>query len=149
MKPYFNALELVKPKVYRLTNTTINTLEIGNLLVNECQLNDWPSARVCLHRDDKSLLMSMLIVVLNKFEYPPHRHNWKDESYTVIAGRGFYHEYNALSKTIDSSYELTESSFYYNSNRGFHTIQPVTDIFLFIEHTTGPFTSQPLEFLSN
>lgn len=146
MKPQFNSIELVKPKVYRLTNTTINTAEIGNLLVNECLLNGWPYARVCLHRDENSILMSMLIVVLNKYIYPPHRHNWKDESYTVVAGTAYFHEFNEISRSIVNTHELREGSFYYNLNKGFHTIQPLTDVFLFIEHTTGPFTTQPLEF---
>ena len=47
--------------------------------------------RLCLHNNESSELMSMLILVRDFFIYPPHKHDWKDESYTVVRGLSLIH----------------------------------------------------------
>ena len=94
-----------------------------------------------------SSLMSMLVLMLDNHLYPPHRHDWKDESYTIIKGDCNFLEYS-LSGTVIRSHYLPEGSFYMNESRGFHTLQPLSPIFAFVEHTTGPLLNNELEFLN-
>ena len=57
-------------------------------------------ARICFHEGDKSLLMSMLIRIKNKYHYPIHRHIWKDESYTILEGSCDFIEYDENGKEL-------------------------------------------------
>ena len=102
--------------------------------------------RLCLHESKKSKLMTMLIVVLNHYLYPPHRHIWKDESYTIIFGKCIYIEYDAKGKII-SNVIMNQGDSLLNKNGNFHSFKPLTPRFVFVENTTGPFLNQPLDFL--
>lgn len=102
--------------------------------------------RLCLHENKKSKLMSMLIVVLNYYFYPPHRHLWKDESYTIIEGECVYIEYNENGKIIEHVF-MHEGDSLLNRNGHFHSFKPLSDKFVFMENTTGPFLNHPLDLL--
>lgn len=108
--------------------------------------NNQNMGRLCLHRSEKQILMSMLIVVINKHIYPIHRHTWKDETYTILKGRCVYNEYNEHREKTYSQV-LTEKSVLMNCGKKFHTIEPLTDVLSFIEHTIGPFKAKKLEIL--
>ena len=103
-------------------------------------------ARCCLHENEDSLLMSMVIVVLNKYTYPAHKHSWKDESYTILRGRCEYQEFDEEGNLLLSSI-LSENETLLNTNRNFHLLKPSTKIMAFIETTMGPFKANKLEFL--
>ena len=102
--------------------------------------------RCCLHENEESLLMSMVIVVMNKYIYPAHKHNWKDESYTILKGQCQYQEFDDEGNLLFSS-TLSENETLFNSNRNFHLLKPSTNIMAFIETTTGPFRENSLKFL--
>ena len=121
----------------------INTI---NFLQNECKTNNICLSRLCLHKDTNSNLMSMLIVVIDQFIYPVHKHSWKDESYTLIKGKAIYEEYNDKGIIIISK-EMKEGSSLLNNSRNFHLIRPLSEVIAFIESTTGPFRENKLEFL--
>tara|TARA_Y100001968_G_scaffold333701_1_gene398487 strand:+ start:2089 stop:2577 length:489 start_codon:yes stop_codon:yes gene_type:complete len=104
--------------------------------------------RLCLHESEESKLMTMLIVILNQYLYPPHRHSWKDESYTIIKGECIYKEYDCKGKII-SHVKMKEGDTLLNCHGKFHTFVPLSDKFIFVENTIGPFSNQPLEFLKD
>ncbi len=119
-----------------------------NFLVNVCEKESLNMARLCLHKDQNSKLMMMLIVVLDKYLYPPHKHSWKDESYTIILGECIYIEYNQFGKII-AHVKMSKGDSILNSHGNFHTFKPLSPKFIFVENTIGPFTNQPLDFLKD
>ena len=115
-------------------------------LLKVSQDNSQDLFRCCLHKDESSSLMSMLIIIRNKFIYPAHRHAWKDETYTLIKGSCIYEEYDDRGK-IKSQVNLKEGDHLLNQNKTFHLLRPLTDTLVFIENTIGPFRKNQLEFL--
>ena len=104
-------------------------------------------ARVCLHENEESQLMAMVIMIRNRFTYPAHRHIWKDECYSIIEGSCKYVEYSNNGKII-STHDLEAGCTFLNKEKRFHTLVPTSDILVFLESTTGPFIgSRKLEFL--
>ena len=91
--------------------------------------------------------MTMLVLMLDQYIYPPHRHTWKDETYFIVKGNCNFIEYTPSGDSVRSQF-LVEGSFLVNESRSFHTLQPISDLFAFIEHTTGPFLNNKLEFLN-
>lgn len=102
--------------------------------------------RLCLHESEASKLMSMLIFVRDFYVFPPHKHDWKDESYTVVRGSMEYQEFDPSGELIFSQY-LNEGDTILNNSRGFHTINPRNKQLCFIENTIGPFVDKPIEIL--
>ena len=102
--------------------------------------------RLCLHNNESSALMSMLILVRDFYKYPPHKHDWKDESYSVVRGSMEFQEFEPNGKLISSEH-LNEGDTILNNSRGFHTINPKEELLCFIENTVGPFVDKPMETL--
>ena len=105
-------------------------------------------SRCCIHRSNESLLMIMLIIVTGKYVYPPHKHDWKDESYSILNGQCAYMEYDARVE-VKLCKHLTQGDIYMNESRTFHALVPYTDELMFVEHTMGPFTDMPIQYLSD
>ena len=103
--------------------------------------------RLCLHNDESSQLMSMMILVRDHFIYPAHRHIWKDECYTVIKGSMKYNDLNKNGEILNSKI-VKEGDTILNIEKGFHNIIPLSKVLCFIETTIGPFTNRPIEFLN-
>ena len=141
-------MKKIKPGVYYPEKGEISYVD--NTLINdlmlEIQKDKLKIGRYCMHRDEKSKLMSMLILILEKYVYPPHRHLWKDECYTMIEGRCTYEEYDELGK-LTYSRELKAGMSLMNSNKNYHTLKPKSDVVCFIESTVGPFTNKNIEVL--
>ncbi len=131
-----------KRKFHLADNTAIN------FLVNACEKEGLDMGRICLHENSESKLMTMLIVLLNNYIYPPHRHSWKDESYTIISGNCLYIEYDQSGRIIDHV-NMKEGDSILNCKGNFHSFKPLSPKFVFVENTIGPFTDQPLDFLKN
>tara|TARA_Y100000589_G_scaffold330969_1_gene382431 strand:- start:990 stop:1424 length:435 start_codon:yes stop_codon:yes gene_type:complete len=136
-----------KPGIYycncskKLANSeSIDFLQKESLRINK------KIVRLCLHNNESSELMSMLILVRDFYIFPPHRHDWKDESYTVVRGSMEYQEFETNGELIFSQ-QLKEGDTILNNSRGFHTINPKEKILCFIENTIGPFLDKPIEFL--
>ena len=105
-------------------------------------------SRCCVHKSNDSLLMLMVIIVTGKYIYPPHKHDWKDESYSIVCGECEYIEYNAEGE-VNLRKTLSRGDIYMNENKTFHALVPSTDELIFVEHTMGPFTESPLKYLKN
>ena len=138
----------VKKGVYYLKDAkaTVDKSSI-EFLIDECKSDGINMARICLHKNESSKLMIMLIVLVNKFVYPPHRHIWKEESYTIIEGKGTYEEYDSKGKML-FFYNLEKGETLLNNHKNrFHAIKPISNPFVFLETTTGPFLDRPLEYM--
>ena len=136
-----------KPGVYYCTNDKyINDASI-EFLLEAASEDELPLARLCLHPNHESHLMSMLLVVKNFYTYPPHKHDWKDESYTIVEGSARFECMNSKGE-VETSVELVEGQTILNNMKEYHRLEPNSKILAFIETTTGPFTNRPLEFLT-
>ena len=125
----------------------ISNDELVEQLIEIAKKNYENLVRCCLHENEDSLLMSMIIVIRNKYIYPAHKHDWKDETYTIIKGICKYEEYDKKGKII-SQILLKEGDHLLNKNKNFHLLRPLTSEFAFIENTIGPFKKQSLEYLN-
>ena len=128
------------PEIPRVTD------EIIKQLFKIAEGDQLDMVRLCLHKNEASTLMAMVIFIRNKYIYPIHRHSWKDESYTVIKGECIYREY-LEDKTISKEVKICSGEVLMNDSRTFHSIEPLTDMLCFIEHTVGPFRNTKLEYL--
>lgn len=139
---------LKKSKGVYYLNQALKKAEINlvEFLIDEAINEKLNMARCCLHEDEESLLMSMVIVVMNKYTYPAHKHNWKDESYTILRGQCEYQEFDEGGNLLFSSI-LSENETLLNTNRTYHLLKPSTKIMAFIETTIGPFKKNNLKFL--
>lgn len=103
-------------------------------------------SRVCVHADNNSPLHEMLIT-LNKNTYiPPHKHINKSESLHVIMGEAICLLFNEVG-TVTASYRLgafaEDKVFYVRvEDAVYHTIYPLTELFVFHEVTTGPYRQE-------
>ena len=127
------------------SNKLANMESIEFLLKESFRINK-EIVRLCLHNNESSELMSMLILVRDFYIYPPHKHDWKDESYTVVKGSMEYQEFEPNGELISSAH-LNEGDTILNNFRGFHTIKPKEKLLCFIENTIGPFVDRPIEIL--
>ena len=133
----------IKKGVYKIDGKKITSRDIDNL-AKKSRMQDLKIARICLHNDNSSKLMAMAIVVLDKYIYPTHRHNWKDETYTILRGKCLYQEFSE-NKQLVTEVLMNQGDCILNDSRLFHRIVPCTDVLCFIEHTIGPFTNRPIE----
>ena len=90
-----------KPGVYycESSNKLANSESIEFLQKESIRINK-KIVRLCLHDNEASELMSMLILVRDFYIFPPHKHDWKDESYTVVKGSMEYQEFDQSGKLI-------------------------------------------------
>ena len=137
-----NLFKETSPGVYYAQEPLAVDSHIINFLLENMLARRLHLARICLHKSHSSPLMSMLVAVTNKYVYPPHKHDWKDENYTIIRGSCDFLQYFP-DGSIRSSLRLDEGSSFLNLARDFHTLLPLTDPLVFLECTTGPYTDQP------
>ena len=115
-------------------------------LFSDAYKNGKNISRCCLHENINSELMIMMIGFVNHKIYPAHRHKWKDESYIIIEGKCEYVEYDEKSMIIFKKV-LDVGDVFYNSNKNFHKIIPLSKELGLIECTIGPLQNKPLEYL--
>ena len=139
--------KLVKPGVFYPRNSPSFFDDLTILdLIDYSQANNLQISRICMHPDEDVKHMLMLIVVLDKFVYPPHKHDWKYESYSIIRGSCMFQRFTDNASLIDSQ-NLHSGSTLYNNSYCFHSIRPLTDILVYLESTNGPFLNTPLTYL--
>lgn len=139
-------IEIKRGVYYPKKNEQPDTREIIKELKRMMEIQELKIARYCYHENEDSSLMAMIIVVKDKYEYPIHRHGWKDESYIILEGECTYEEYSKDGKK-EAEEQLKSGDFYYNGNRGFHCLRPTTNLLCYIEHTVGPFKAQKLDYI--
>jgi len=137
------------PGVMYLSTTfpIVNTHSI-DFLVQTATKEGRNIARICLHKNEQSSLMAMLIVVLNRYIYPPHRHSWKSECYSIMKGSCMLQIYEETG-TIKKSISLTAGDVVMNEQQEFHALHPLSDVLVYVETTTGPFRQDGLEYLND
>ena len=141
-------IKKVKKGVYYLQDPIKKAgKEIIDFLSEEAEKEKLNMTRCCLHLSEESILMSMIILVKNKYIYPIHKHEWKDESYSIILGDCIYEEYNDNGE-IEFSVTLRQGDTLLNSNKNFHLMRPLSNNFCFIETTIGPFINRKPDFMN-
>lgn len=132
---------------YTLDKCEVVKDEHVQFLVNQCEKEKLDMCRICLHEDHNAEIMSMLVVVVNKYCYPIHRHKWKDEAYYLVKGKAIFEGYSDEG-TLMMQRELIAGNVILNNMKSFHTLVPLTNVLAFVETTKGPFAeSQQLEIL--
>ena len=100
-------------------------------------------ARICMHKNEKSKLHEMIIILSKGTYIRPHKHVNKAESLHVISGSADVIFFNSRGKTIKKislNNKKKNSSFYYRlSSSVFHTFKLKSKYFIFHETTEGPF----------
>ena len=99
-------------------------------LYNESLIIEKKVVRLCLHEDESSKLMSMLILVRDFFIYPAHRHSWKDESYTIVKGSMKFQELNQHGEILNSRV-TSQGDTLLNTSKDFHRIVPLEKVLCF------------------
>jgi len=124
----------------------LDTDWLVSFLLSHCTRSRLDTARICFHQDTESQLMAMMVIVLNGFEYPPHRHTYKAESYAIVRGRCNLKYYSHDGVLIRSS-AMKQGDLAFNNTLFYHSLEPLSDMLVFIEHTSGPFRKNGNEFL--
>ena len=106
-----------KKGVYYILNDIPTSECMISYLMEESKKHNLKLARMCLHKSHESILMAMLILVRDNYIYPPHRHSWKDEVYTILRGSCDYYEYTE-SGSVVSCHRLQEGSTFLNNKIG-------------------------------
>ena len=146
---YSKQNEMIKKSSGVYYSTPENQKVTSKIIDELCEIakeDQLDMVRLCLHESEKSKLMAMVIIIRNKYIYPIHRHDWKDESYSVLRGECIYREYQE-NKTVSQEIRLSAGEIMMNINRTYHSIEPLTDVLCFIEHTIGPFKPIRPEYL--
>jgi len=134
--------------MYLSTEFPVINMHTIDFLVQTATKEGRNIARICLHKNEQSSLMTMLIVVLGKYIYPPHRHSWKSECYSIIKGSctlQIYEETGIIKKSIG----LVAGDVVMNEQSEFHALHPLSDVLVYVETTTGPFRQGGLEYLND
>ncbi|MFL2771244.1 MAG: WbuC family cupin fold metalloprotein [Rhodospirillaceae bacterium] len=124
-------------------------IECVNFLKQKAEHASNRRARLCAHPSPESDHHTMLIAVSKDSLVPPHRHNNKVETMTVIEGQAdalFFNELGAVSNYIHMTTPQLGGTFSYYMPTGiYHTIFPRSPWYIFIETTQGPFEDGGLE----
>ena len=142
-------IRLVQQGVFYCQERDNSSLDhLIQILCEYCSSNTLQMARVCFHDDHESSLMAMLIVVIGKFAYPPHRHRSKLESYFICRGKCDYVTYNICGSEKERT-AMSVGDFIYAHGDDFHSLEPSTHMLAFIEHTHGPFLAGQNEYINS
>ncbi|WP_119861792.1 WbuC family cupin fold metalloprotein [Pseudoalteromonas sp. MSK9-3] len=103
-------------------------------------------ARICLHESNHCALQEMVIALCKGTYVPPHKHEHKVESFTVLEGEARLIIFD-ISGTIISQLELSPNAckFCRIPENQFHTLVIISDIFVVVETTQGPFNNSGTE----
>lgn len=80
----------------------------------------------------------MAIMNMGKWAYKTHRHKEKDEIYIVVEGSCIFTEYDSKGNLVNSNI-LRAGGVALAVANSYHKLKPLTDKFLFIEVSNGPF----------
>ena len=98
--------------------------------------------RICLHKNQKSKLHEMIIILSKDTYIRPHKHIDKAESLHVIEGSAdviFFDYKGKIIKKIRLTAKKDKFTFYYRlSSSVFHTFKLKSKHFIFHETTEGP-----------
>ena len=106
--------------------------------------------RLCMHQDTEAQVHEMFIVHPKNMYVRPHKHEGKSESLMVISGKAEYiifKENGNIDKKIPLSSYNGHDKFFIKINKNlYHSINILSDWFIFLEVTKGPFYRQDTIF---
>ncbi len=109
-------------------------------------------ARFCAHLSPDSEQHDMLIASHRDTYVAPHRHLNKSETLVVLEGSAemiLFNENGTVEKTLKMGPPTSGRPFFYRMPpRQFHSLAIESDLLVFLENTTGPFTLHDREFAS-
>lgn len=105
--------------------------------------NERERIRVCFHKNKEAKLHEMLIVMGKKNYIQPHKHESKGESYKVVEGSAVLFLFSETGEIKNYTYldgSDPSKSFYVRIPVGvYHSLVFLSEIFVYIEATEGPF----------
>lgn len=103
-------------------------------------------ARICLHDNIGNALQEMLIIHGQGAYVRPHKHMRKDESISIIEGRGLlviFNEKGAVKRIQPLSTKSGKGNFICRVKRGlWHSLVILSDALIFHEVSSGPFMGE-------
>ena len=119
---------------------TLQTEEI-DLLIKSCAKSPKGRSRICVHKNDDELIQQMLIAMPRGHYVQPHKHLDKTESYQVVYGEALFIHYHDNGE-IESIQKLNNNTYFLKPKDSvYHAIYILSDHFVFMETTNGPFSS--------
>jgi len=107
-------------------------------------------ARICMHKNDKSKLHEMIIILSKDTYIRPHKHIDKSESLHVIEGSAdviFFDNKGIILKKERLGGSQKNANFFYRvSSSIFHTFKIRSKFFIFHESTEGPFIKNKTKY---
>ena len=133
----------INPEVYYCGDVSQASEKEVQFLKKIASTNQRKRARLCAHPDENDLLHEMLIVHSSGNYIRPHKHLTNSESFHVIEGE-------ALLVLMDETGEVQSrvplgpissgrTFFYRIPDSEFHSLEIISDFFVFFEVTNGPF----------
>ncbi len=123
----------------------IDSKEI-RLLKGELKKSPDKKARICLHDNFDNALQEMLIIHGRGAYVRPHRHISKDESISIIKGRGLlviFNETGKVKRIIPLASKSGKGNFLCRVGRNiWHSIVILSDDLIFHEVSPGPFVGE-------
>ncbi|MBP5855636.1 WbuC family cupin fold metalloprotein [Marivibrio halodurans] len=99
--------------------------------------------RICFHPGPEATAQEMLIAMAGRSYVRPHRHFGKSETLTVLEGSAtalLFGESGEVTRRVPMGPHGQGRTFFYRMPEGiFHTLDFESDIFVYLETTTGPF----------
>ena len=109
-------------------------------------------ARFCAHLSPDAAQHDMLIVSHRDTYVMPHRHLSRSETFVVLEGSAdilLFDEHGAVEKTVKMGPPASGRPFFYRMPpRQFHTLLIESELLVFLENTTGPFSLDDREHAS-
>jgi len=103
-------------------------------------------ARICLHSSFANALQEMLIIHGCGAYVRPHKHIKKDESISIIEGRGLlviFSQKGKIKKVLPLSARSGKGNFVCRVNKGlWHSLVILSDALIFHEVSAGPFMGE-------
>ena len=129
------------------TNNSVFVLEqdMVEYLIRNAKKYGGFQSRVCLHQNHQDSLHEMVIVFLEGWYIPPHKHDRKIESFHVIEGRLaviIFSNRGGVDKIIILGEEI---GLYRLSKDLYHMVVPLSEHVVFHETTNGPFILGEME----
>ncbi len=129
-------------------HNTEDIIEVGasrlDELVRAAAAEPLRRSRICLHRSPDDLTQEMIIALWQDSYVPPHRHTAKSESFHIIRGAldiVFFNDTSEITRVVSLGEPGGNKPFVYRLSADYwHTVLVRTEVAVFHETTTGPFS---------
>lgn len=129
-------------------HNTDDIIEVGTArlaeLVRAAAAEPLRRSRICLHRSPDDLTQEMIIALWQDSYVPPHRHLGKSESFHIIRGAldiVFFDDAGQITRVVSLAEAGGIKPFVYRLSADYwHTVLVRTEVAVFHETTTGPFS---------